>query len=55
MSDDEEGPQQWVVTAIDAGCDCCSFVAVASFDSRSEAESYIAGTGDRKNYVIEEF
>jgi len=51
----EEDSPQWVVTAVDAGCDCCSYVAVAAFDSLVEAEAYVARHGDSSNYVIEEF
>lgn len=54
MPDCEDEPQ-WVVSMIDVGCDCCSYVTVASFDSRPKAEKYVARKGDPSNYMIEEF
>ena len=35
----------WIVEMIDAGCDCCSYVPVAQFDTESEALAY-AGNDD---------
>ncbi len=52
---DESEDPQWAVIAIDMACDCCSYVAVASFDSRADAEAYVARKDDRNNYMIEEF
>ena len=55
MSDSEEDPI-WDVALIDPGCDCCSYVSVGTFSSQRKAESYVARTGNpREWYSIEEF
>lgn len=46
---------QWAVYAIDVGCDCCSYLAVATFDTKAEAEQWVAEASDPSNYLIEEW
>ena len=46
---------EFVVYAIDVGCDCCSYVAVATFNSQAEAERWVAESRDPGNYEIEEW
>jgi len=40
----------WTVTARDVGCDCCSYVVRGTFDSRAEAEAWVADRNDSENY-----
>ena len=40
---------EWIVERIDAGCDCCTFVPVAVFDSEQEAKDFTDGDS---NYLI---
>ena len=39
----------WIVEMIDAGCDCCSYVAVAQFDTKAEAVAY---AGEDENLSV---
>jgi hypothetical protein len=45
---------EFVVYAIDVGCDCCSYIAAATFGSKADAERWVAETRDPSNYHIEE-
>lgn len=49
MDDDLE----WDVLLVDAGCDCCSYLHVASFATLAEAETWVAEKSDPTNYVID--
>ena len=40
---------KWIVEMIDAGCDCCSYVAIDEFDTEQEAIDFI---GDDDNLRI---
>jgi hypothetical protein len=46
---------QFVVYAIDVGCDCCSYIAAATFDSKVDAERWVAESRDPSNYIVEEW
>lgn len=39
----------WVVEMVDAGCDCCSYVPIAEFDTEAEALAYV---GEDENLSI---
>jgi hypothetical protein len=43
--------KRWFVVAVNAGCDCCSFVDVADFDTEAEAIAFVNGDD---NYIIDE-
>ena len=49
------GDDQWAVYVIDVGCDCCSYLACATFATRAEAERWVAEARDPSNYFIEEW
>jgi len=51
--DDRGVDDRWVVYAIDVGCDCCSYLAVATFATEAEAERWVAGARDPSNYHVE--
>lgn len=51
MTDDD----QWAVYIIDAGCDCCSYLVRAVFDTKAEAERWVAEARDPSIYQIEEW
>ena len=36
----------WIVELVDPGCDCCSFVPVAEFDTEEEAKKFVDGSSD---------
>jgi NAD-dependent dihydropyrimidine dehydrogenase PreA subunit len=40
---------QFIVEMIDAGCDCCSYITVGSFETIKEAKDYI---GDDSNLEL---
>ncbi len=40
---------KWIVEMIDPGCDCCSYIGVAEFDTEQEAIEYV---GDDDNLSI---
>ncbi len=43
----------YTVTAIDMGCDCCSYVPVNYFYSRVAAERWVDSQPDKSNFEIE--
>lgn len=42
----------WIVEAIDAGCDCCSYVAIGQFETKAEAIKF--ADGDENLSIYEE-
>ena len=45
----------WVVSVIDAGCSCCSYVPVKIFSSLREAKVYVSNKVNSANYTIDEW
>lgn len=43
---------QWVVYAIDFGCDCCSYLPCRIFATKVEAERWVAEARNPGNYEI---
>lgn len=37
---------EWIVELISPGCDCCSFVPVAVFETEKEAKKFVDGSSD---------
>lgn len=50
-----DGELRWVVSDIDPGCGCCSYVPVGYFWSKQEAERWVAEARDPSDYDIEEW
>jgi hypothetical protein len=46
---------KFVAYVIDPGCDCCSYLPRATFDSEDEAKRWVAESRDPSNYVVEEW
>lgn len=49
------GDDQWAVYVIDVGCDCCSYLVRAIFDTKAEAERWVAESLRPSDYYIEEW
>lgn len=52
MVDDEP---RWVVSCIDPGCGCCSYVPVKYFATEAQAERWVAESLRPADYNIEEW
>ncbi len=50
-----DGEPRWVVSDIDPGCGCCSYVPVRFFRTEQEAQRWVAGSLRPSDYDIEEW
>jgi hypothetical protein len=48
------GMGEWMVSVVDPGCECCSFVPIRSFPDEAGARAFVAGRSRPRNCSIED-
>jgi hypothetical protein len=49
-----EHPMSYTLTAIDAGCDCCSYMAIGEWDTELEMLAEYPNAYKNRNYEVEQ-